>query len=291
MKYIKKILNKHTILLLLLFFCRVASLFAQPFLLKSTDTRQHFSLKIFYGTKGKGAFVQYSGQKGIIPLQIKSYRFDTMSREYGQPDEHVYVWNEIVNGKITGTYSLREGLRNITAAWYLRGKDKRKFDLELQEEKGKYDGVAKYLLYGTLIEFNHYYNDTLIFRYPNKTISTLILPEIIQPGGARQSHIADYNFDGYNDVAFSVADAGMGVYQQFIIYLYNPKYGQFYRLEEPGYNAKVKCSCLCNVAADEVKKELRTSCRGGARWWQDVWRYQNNKLVWVRSEAEPMAAE
>ncbi|ULT41228.1 hypothetical protein KRR40_42165 [Niabella defluvii] len=49
----------------------------------------------------------------------------------------------------------------------------------------------------------------------------------MQPGGARQSYIADYNFDGYDDVAFSVADAGMGVYRQFTIYLYNPDTNSF----------------------------------------------------------------
>ncbi len=118
--------------------------------------------------------------------------------------------------------------------------------------------------------------------------SVLILPEIIQPGGARQSHIADYNFDGYDDVGFSVADAGMGVYQQYTIYLYNPQYHQFYPLEEPEYTEKVKCSCFCDVALDEKKKELRTSCRGGARWWHDIWRFTNGKLEWVSSEAEPM---
>ncbi len=279
-------MNKTTTLLLLILYSGLTQLKAQPFLLKS-QTKPSFSLKVYYGSKGNGAFVQYSGQKGIIPLQLKSYKRDSADRDYGQPDEEVYVWNEIVNGKVSGTYSLREGLRYITDAWYLRGRDNRKFDLEQPEEKEAYDGVGKYLLHGTLIEFNHFYNDTLIFRYPNKTVSVLILPEIIQPGGARQSHIADYNFDGYDDVGFSVADAGMGVYQQYTIYLYHPKYQQFYQLQEPEYSEKVKCSCLCDVAVDETKKEITTSCRGGARWWHDVWRFKNSKLVWVRSRAEP----
>ncbi len=280
-------MNKTIILLLLIIYSSLTQSMAQPFLLKS-QTKPSFSLKIYYGSKGKGAFVQYTGQKGIIPLRLKSYKRDSTDREYGQPDEQVFVWNEIVSGKMSGTYSLREGLRYITDAWYLRGRDNRKFDLEEPKEKEEYDGVGKYLLHGTLIEFNHFYNDTLIFRYPNKTISALILPEIVQPGGARQSHIADYNFDGYDDVGFSVADAGMGVYQQYTIYLYNPKYRQFYLLQEPEYSEKAKCSCLCNVAVDENKKELRTSCRGGARWWQDLWRFKNGKLVWVSSKAEPL---
>ncbi|MGE9313438.1 XAC2610-related protein [Niabella sp. CJ426] len=279
-------MNKTVILLLLIIYSSLTQSKAQPFLLKS-QTKPSFSFKIYYGSKGKGAFVQYTGQKGIIPLRLKSYKRDSTDREYGQPDEQVYFWDEIVDGKMSGTYSLREGLRYITDAWYLRGRDNRKFDLEEPKEKEEYDGVGKYLLHGTLIEFNHFYNDTLIFRYPNKTVSVLILPEIIQPGGARQSHIADYNFDGYDDVGFSVTDAGMGVYQQYTIYLYNPKYQQFYKLQEPEYNEKIKCSCLCDVTVDEKKKELRTSCRGGARWWHDVWRFKNSKLEWVSSKAEP----
>lgn len=279
-------MNKPSILLLLILYSSLTQLMAQPFLLKS-QTKPSFSLKVYYGSKGKGGFVQYSGQKGIIPLQLKSYKRDSTDRDYGQPDEQVYVWNEIVNGKVSGTYSLREGLRYITDAWYLRGRDNRKFDLEQPEEKEEYDGVGKYLLHGTLIEFNHFYNDTFIFRYPNKTVSVLILPEIIQPGGARQSHIADYNFDGYDDLGFSVADAGMGVAQQYTIYLYHPKYQQFYLMPEPEYSEKVKCSCLCDVEVDEAKKELTTSCRGGARWWHDVWRFKNGKWVWVRSKGEP----
>lgn len=39
--------------------------------------------------------------------------------------------------------------------------------------------------------------------------------------------IADYNFNGFDNVAFSIPDAGMGVYRTFSIYLYNPKSKRF----------------------------------------------------------------
>ncbi len=122
-------MNQPVILLLLIISSSLTQSMAQPFLLKSR-TKPAFSLKVYYGSKGKGAFVQYSGQKGIIPLRLKSYKRYSTDQEYGQPDEQVYVWNEMVNGKISGTYSLREGLRYVTDAWYLRGRDNRKFDLE-----------------------------------------------------------------------------------------------------------------------------------------------------------------
>jgi len=50
--------------LIVLFF--IPKINAQPFTLKSVGEAKSFGLKIYYGTKGKGAFVQYKGQKGII---------------------------------------------------------------------------------------------------------------------------------------------------------------------------------------------------------------------------------
>ncbi|RQO32573.1 hypothetical protein DBR32_02965 [Taibaiella sp. KBW10] len=253
---------------------------AQPFLLQSKGQAKPFSLNIYYGSGGKGAFVQYSGHKGIIPLTIKSCVTDTSDGNRFTS----YIWNEVLEGKITGTYGLTEGLRTIEDAWYVRGRDQKKFILEHIEAPGKYDGVDQYLLHGTRIAFNHFYSDTLIFRYPDKSVHIIELPEIVQSGGARQSHIGDYNFDGYDDVAFSVSDAGMGVYQEFQIYVYDPVQKQFYRMKEPDYTKKSHCACLCDVRLDARKKELSTACRGGARWWRDVWKYKGRKLIYVRSE-------
>ena len=254
---------------------------AQPFLLKSVGQSKPFSLKIYYGTQGKGAFVQYVGQKGIIPLRARHVEIDRSEDSIHYTT--VFVWEEIWNGKVTGSYGLREALRSINEPWYLRSKDQKRFKLQSIESKEDYDGVDKYYLHNTLIEFNHFYNDKLVFRYPGNRVMTLSLPEIVQPGGARQSHIADYNFDGFDDVSFSVADAGMGVYQEYNIYLYNPVTQRFYRMPEPDFG-KASCSCLCDVKLDTSKKLLFTSCRGGAKWWQNVWQYKNGKLVWLRSE-------
>lgn len=267
-------------LILILIFGITGRMSAQPFLLKSKNEPKPFSLKIYYGSGGKGAFVQYTGQKGIIPLKIKRCTLDTTDGNHFT----TYEWDEVIDGKVTGTYGLTEGVRLIDDCWYLRGKDKKKFVLEQIEAPGKYDGVAQYLLHGTIIKFNHFYSDTLVFNYPDKSRQTVVLPEIQQEDGARQSYIADYNFDGYDDLAFAVADAGMGVYYEYRIYLYDPLKKRFYRLTEPVYSAKNNCSCLCNVQVDPKKKELATSCRGGARWWQDIWQYKNGKLVLLRTE-------
>ena len=275
--YMKKI----SLILTALVFTLLSTSKAQPFLLKSIGENKSFSFKIYYGIQGKGAFVQYTGQQGIIPLRVKSAQIDRTDDSVHYTT--IYVWDEMLNGKINGSYGLSEGLRFVDNAWYLRSKDNKKFKLQHIDNKAAYDGSDKYYLHNTLIEFNHFYNDRLIFRYPDKKVTTLNLPGINSESGARQSHIADYNFDGYDDIAFSVADAGMGVYQEYAIYLFDPKSRQFHPIQEPNY-AKANCSCLCDVVLDSKRKLFYTSCRGGAKWWQEVWQFKNGKLVWLRSE-------
>lgn len=270
-----------TILFLLLI---VANVHAQPFDLKSVGEAKTFRLRIYFGTQGKGAFVQYHGQKGIIPLQVKSRTVDSTERKSGQPDFTTYVWDEVIDGKITGNYGLTVGLRQILDVWYLRKKDGKRFSLESTEQKSdSYDGADQYLLHGALLSFNHTKHNQLSIEYPGGMKKVMQLPDFDAPNHARQSIIADYNFDGYDDVAFSIPDAGMGVYRIFSIWLYQPKSRQFEKLPDPDYS-RSNCSELCDVRIDGKKKLLFTSCRGGASWWQDVYRFSSpNKLVWVKS--------
>lgn len=272
----------------LLVFCIVIlSVFskAQPFTLKSVGESKEFGLKIYYGRTGKGAFVQYQGQKGIIPLKIISYKADTTGRSEGQPDFFSYVWEEIIDGKVNGKYHLMEGLRQISDVSYERKKDGRKFKLVMAEDKNDtYDGVNKYFLNGVMISFNHFYDDDLDFKYLDGAQLKTTLPSIDNPDAARQSIIEDYNFDGYDDIAFSIPDAGMGVYRTFTIWLFNPKTKRFAELKEPDYS-RSKCECLCDVSVDKEKKLLKTGCRGGARWWNDVYHFDNKgNLKWVSSK-------
>ena len=272
------------ILTILFLFLIIAGANAQPFDLKSVGEAKAFRLRIYFGTQGKGAFVQYQGQKGIIPLQVKSRTVDSTERKSGQPDFTTYVWNEVVNGKVTGSYGLKLGLREILDIWYLRKKDGKRFSLKSTDQKSEnYDGEDQYLLHGALLSFNHIKHDQLSIAYPGGKKKVMQLPDFDNPNQVRQSVIADYNFDGYDDIAFSIPDAGMGVYRIFSIWLYNPKSRQFEKLPDPDYS-RSNCSDLCDVRIDSKKKLLFTSCRGGASWWQDVYRFSSpNKLVWVKS--------
>ncbi|MCZ4244262.1 XAC2610-related protein [Pedobacter punctiformis] len=268
-------------LLIMLLSVLMINVNAQPFTLKSAGETKEFSLQIYFGTGGKGACVQYKGQKGIIPLKIKSY----VTNLTVKPTFDTYVWDEIIDGKVNGSYGLTiSGLQDVFDIWYERKKDGKRFRLEQVGGKGEEpNGNDKYLLHDVLLSFNSFNDDKLTISYPDGTKTTTILPSIDALVLSRQSIIADYNFDGYDDVAFSIPDAGMGVYRTFKIFLYNSKTKRFAALKEPDY-AKSNCSCLCDVTINKQKKQLYTACRGGARWWQDAYHFnKEGKLVWVSS--------
>lgn len=258
---------------------------AQPFTLKSVGEAKEFRLTLYYGTGGKGAFVQYSGQKGIIPLQVKSYKVDRSLRDEGQPDIYYYTWNEIIDGKVNGVYEFALMHHQALNISYTRIKDNRRFKLEMTDDD-IYDGNVRYLLNGAMLSFNHSSHDHFFINYPDGKKTDVELPAPDKPSFTRQSVIEDYNFDGYDDISFSVPDDGMGVYMMFSIYLYNPKSKRFEKLEEPDYS-RASCSCLCDVTIEKDKKLLKTGCRGGARWHQDIYRFdKNGVLKWMKTKEQ-----
>ncbi|MEH3112388.1 XAC2610-related protein [Pedobacter terrae] len=253
---------------------------AQPFGLKSISAAKTFQMHIYYGTGGKGAYVKYNGQQGFIALRLKS------RTEQGKTSalKVTYVWDEVVEGKVTGTYKLSQQANLISGASYLRLKDQKLFKLE--QEKGLEDNSEKasYLLHGVIISFSAGMDDKLTFRYPDKMIKTALLTGFDSPEPQRKGTIADYNFDGYDDVAFSIPDAGMGVYRTFTIYLYNPVSKRFELLTAPD-DPRAKCAGFCDVTLDKQHKWLITACRGGANWWRNVYQYTNyKKLTWISSK-------
>lgn len=258
--------------------------YAQPFSLQSVNEAKQFRLTLYFGTNGKGAFVQYAGQVGVIELRIKSCTVDSAVIKNEQPAATVYQWDEIIDGKITGSYGLTEKMGTASDVWYKRSKDGKRFSLEqAAQKKGVVDFKDKLLLHGALLSFSYDTDNLLTIDYFNRKTVSLHLPEFDSPNAARQAHIEDYNFDGYDDIGFSIPDAGMGVYRIFAIWLYDPATKRFEKLQDPDYS-KSHCSELCDVTINKTKKLLYTACRGGANWWQDVYRFVNGKkLVWVQS--------
>ncbi|WP_412469187.1 XAC2610-related protein [Pedobacter sp. KLB.chiD] len=253
---------------------------AQPFLLKSTSGAKPFLMNIYYADGGKGAYVKYLGQQGIIPLSLKN----RTAQGKTSTSKVSYIWDEVVEGKVTGVYKLSQEGSQVSAASYLRHKDHQLFKLE--QVQNQEDGFEKtgFLLNGVIISFSKGMDETLSFRYPDKITKTAHLPGFDSPDPQRKGTIEDYNFDGYDDVAFSIPDAGMGVYRTFTIYLYNPVSKRFNLLAEPN-DPRAKCSGFCDVTLDKKNKLLLTSCRGGATWWNNVYQYRDYKyLTWVSSK-------
>ncbi|MEO8534709.1 MAG: hypothetical protein ABI441_13210 [Flavobacterium sp.] len=94
----------------------------------------------------------------------------------------------------------------------------------------------------------------------------------------KETHLVmeDYNFDGYKDFAVYRPDDGMGVYMIYQIFIYNPVNNQFKELKiSLKYNPE--CDGFCDVQINKKKKTLQSSCRGGARWHTDTWKFDKNK--------------
>ncbi len=248
---------------------------AQTYHLRSINQPKPFGLQLYHGPDGKAAFVQYDSGEGIIPLKVERAQKGSVIQ---------YEWSEMVKDKMNGTYQLALQNGTVRSAWYERARDKRRFDLEAVPPKTK-ETVGKLLLHDVLItypisaaESRFWLNDA---SGKGKVVNTGNLDGL---NTIRKAYVMDVNFDGYDDLAFSIPDAGMGVYQTFNIWLYDLRSKSFKALQ-PANDKRSKCDCLCDVTLDQQKKLIMTSCRGGARWWKDSYRInRNNQLIWVDSK-------
>ena len=102
----------------------------------------------------------------------------------------------------------------------------------------------------------------------------------------RQIHFQDYNFDGFTDIAVSTPDMGMGVYSIFDIFLYQPKSKDYQVLNQGKIDfSHAQCSGLTDLKLITHKKQMTSSCRGGARWWIDTYQFKNGQWKWLKSKA------
>ncbi|WP_309608992.1 XAC2610-related protein [Flavobacterium sp.] len=91
--------------------------------------------------------------------------------------------------------------------------------------------------------------------------------------------IEDYNFDGFKDFSYSHVDDGMGVYTIYQIFIYNKKTNQFQELQIPN-GFKTNCDQFCDVVINKKRKTISSSCRGGAKWHTDIWKFdKNGKMI------------
>jgi hypothetical protein len=134
---------------------------AKTFNLKSSDQTRSFSLSIYCTPEGKAAYVQYEGQKGFLSLRLKKFTRSALTNTNKHPEGYYYEWDEILNGKITGSYAITEHSGGVTEAWYFRNKDRLRFKLIAANKEASLSNVQKYLLHGVLITFTWTSTDSL----------------------------------------------------------------------------------------------------------------------------------
>lgn len=266
-----------TLILILVFFC-LTKADAQPFKFNAVGVKKPFSFHFGWHNK-KGAYVWYDGQKTPIPLKLKSYERDTSQREDHQPDVEYYKWTELVNGKATGEYKLTSMLRTISDVEYLRYKDQKIFKFEIDDTE-KYEGKNMTLLHGIQVHFYTFFKDDLTIRYPDLKEGKFELYELDE-GKPRYVYIEDYNFDGIDDIAFSVTD-GEGLNVAYNVFIYNPKLKKFVPLKEPENS---QCGYLLNLKVEKQSKTLTVTCKSNNHWKTLTYRYNKaGKLVLQKPE-------
>ena len=118
----------------------------------------------------------------------------------------------------------------------------------------------------------------------SKTKKTQLITDIETSITDKITYVAidDYNFDGYTDFALYRTDDGMGVYTIFQIFIYNSRDNQFNKLKIPA-DSNPDCDEFCDIQVNKKKKILQSSCRGGAKWHTDIWKFDKNKnLILVK---------
>jgi len=230
----------------------------------------------------KGAFVWYKGQTQPIPLKLKSLDIDSSDRDSGQPNFNTYKWTEVYNGKVTGEYGFTEWPRNVEDIYYKRYSDGRVFKFKVDESE-EYDGKSMALLHNVQFHFYSFYQDSLRIVYPNGIKKNFLLNPLPEDKDrARYVYVEDYNFDGIDDIAFSVTD-GEGLVVAYDVFIYNKVTKQFTKLTAPA-GAK-GCGEFTNLKINAERKELSTTCKSGPRWLGYTYKFNSaGKLYLLKNE-------
>lgn len=262
-------------LILALFFPVLS--YAQPFNFRSTNTAKPIELTLSWHNMGKGASVLYKGKTQLIALKLKSYDRDTSDRAIRQPDIDTYKWLEVYQGKVTGEYGVTVMLRNIDDMYYIRYSDRKKFKFEYAPDDKPYDGKNLAFLHETAFHFNNDQPNTLQILYKSGLTKNFLL-DAPPADLSRYCMILDYNFDGFDDIAFAHPTP------QFVntisnVFIYQPKTKTFERLSLPkgetenGYN-------LYNIKTLPKQKKLAIAYQKDAKWLYHNYQFnQQGQLV------------
>jgi hypothetical protein len=134
------------------------------------------------------------------------------------------------------------------------------------------------------INLNGNFENIEIRTSKNNKVQVLDSIEVSITGNKTEISIEDYNFDGFKDFACYYLDDGMGVYRIYQIFIYNPKTNRFNELKIAA-KENISCDFLCDIEIDKKRKILKSSCRGGARWHSDYFKFNTKgELIVFKKE-------
>jgi hypothetical protein len=96
--------------------------------------------------------------------------------------------------------------------------------------------------------------------------------------GHYNTEVADFNFDGDQDLAFK---ATLGeVNETYQVFNFDPHSGRFVELRF-ATTAPVNCDGLSNLKPDAKSRILYSSCRGGPMWFTDAYKFDASGSMYV----------
>jgi hypothetical protein len=101
--------------------------------------------------------------------------------------------------------------------------------------------------------------------------------------GRYSAETADFNFDGFPDLAFA-ATLGQ-VNDQYQVFLFDPAARRFVELSPPKDAPPVSCDGFWNLKPDPQTRTLFSSCRSGPIWYTDAYRFDSDGRVYVYRSA------
>ncbi|MEO4046655.1 hypothetical protein AAFN46_06125 [Pseudomonas sp. CAU 1711] len=120
--------------------------------------------------------------------------------------------------------------------------------------------------------------DSYRLQQPDGSWIELEIPEANET--APRFEVADYDFDGHNDLGISMA-AGM-VNEVYNLYLYRPTQRRYEFLALPETLVdRLGCSGFCGLERKPEERALYSSCRSGPRWYYDAFRFDAKGQPWL----------
>lgn len=245
---------------------------AQPFKFKTKEGVNPIALQLSWHNEGKGAAILYNGKNEPVMLKVKSYQKDTSDSAVGAQSEERFIWEEITKGRATGEFSVKMRDSTLYDMSYIRYSDRKKTDFDYIPDTTKYNVKSVAILHGVQFEFFSFYKQDLTLSYEDGESRRITLEECPEDK-PRYCEIADFNFDGIDDIGFVFTDE-TGLNLIYNIFIYNPLSKKFAPLILPDLEEdKFR---ILNPKFNATDKSLTVSYKSGPSWNSYLYKFGKN---------------